>query len=169
MGFSRAQIDRIVERAGVARGTFYFHFPTKEHVLLELQRRHEASIVQSLAAIREEATGSVKAFLRRVIEAIAADAETIGDPALTREILAFYVRQPQPVDQSTLPLFVAIVDYFAAAAERREVRADISPEEIAGIFLTSLFGFVIGTVESMEGRLSDFDRFIEVFVRGIAP
>ena len=34
-GFSNAQIDRIVERAGVARGTFYFHFPTKEHVLVE--------------------------------------------------------------------------------------------------------------------------------------
>ncbi len=34
VGFNDAQIDRIAEKAGVARGTFYFHFPTKEHVLL---------------------------------------------------------------------------------------------------------------------------------------
>ncbi len=28
-GFARAQVDRIVAAAGVARGTFYFHFPSK--------------------------------------------------------------------------------------------------------------------------------------------
>ena len=39
-GFARAQVDRIVAAAGVARGTVYFHFPSKEHVLLELQQKH---------------------------------------------------------------------------------------------------------------------------------
>jgi len=39
VGFANAQIEAIVERAGVARGTFYFHFPTTEHVLLEFQHR----------------------------------------------------------------------------------------------------------------------------------
>jgi AcrR family transcriptional regulator len=28
-----------VAAAGVAHGTFFFHFPTKEHVLLELEHR----------------------------------------------------------------------------------------------------------------------------------
>ena len=40
-GAHSADINAIVEAAGVARSTFYFHFPTKEHVLLELIRRDE--------------------------------------------------------------------------------------------------------------------------------
>ena len=36
-----ADVGSIAAAAHVARGTFYFHFPTKEHVLAELTRREE--------------------------------------------------------------------------------------------------------------------------------
>ena len=36
-GMAAADVGAIVAAAGVAHGTFYFHFPTKEHVLLELE------------------------------------------------------------------------------------------------------------------------------------
>ena len=32
----------------MARGTFYFHFPTKEHVVVEVERSEEAKIVARL-------------------------------------------------------------------------------------------------------------------------
>ncbi len=168
VGFQRAQIETIVERAGVARGTFYFHFPTKEHVLLEMQRRHEAQIVARFSAIPERA-GSVTSFLEGVIKAIAAQAAAVGDPALAREIVAMYVREPRYVELNTEPLVVALVDYFTDAQERGEVRTDFAPEEIAGVFLTALFGFVIGRVDSIDSRLEEFGRIIDVFARGIAP
>jgi AcrR family transcriptional regulator len=38
-GVAAAQIEAIVNAARVARGTFYLHFPTKDHVLLEVLRR----------------------------------------------------------------------------------------------------------------------------------
>ena len=44
-----AEVNAIVAAAGVAHGTFYFHFPTKEHVLLELERREEARIAADFA------------------------------------------------------------------------------------------------------------------------
>ena len=37
-GMADADVGVIVKEAGVARGTFYFHYPTKEHVLAELER-----------------------------------------------------------------------------------------------------------------------------------
>src|SRR5689334_16472472 len=40
-GVAAADVASIVGAAGVAHGTFFFHFPTKEHVLLELERREE--------------------------------------------------------------------------------------------------------------------------------
>ena len=44
-----ADVGAIVAAAGVAHGTFYFHFPTKEHVLLELESREEARVAAEFA------------------------------------------------------------------------------------------------------------------------
>ena len=44
-GLAAADVAAIAASAGVVRGTFYFHFPTKEHVLIELERNEEFRIV----------------------------------------------------------------------------------------------------------------------------
>src|SRR4051794_41949095 len=54
-GLAGADVSAIARAAGVVRGTFYFHFPTKEHVLVELERAEEAKIV---AALRTRTTSS---------------------------------------------------------------------------------------------------------------
>src|SRR5579862_2632228 len=48
-GMAAADVGVIVKEAGVARGTFYFHFPTKEHVLAELERGEESRLAGQLA------------------------------------------------------------------------------------------------------------------------
>jgi TetR/AcrR family transcriptional regulator, repressor for uid operon len=48
-GMAAADVRDIAAAAGVARGTFYFHFPTKEHVLAEFERQEEARLVAQLA------------------------------------------------------------------------------------------------------------------------
>src|ERR1700726_5000979 len=47
-GIAEADVSAIVAAAGVAHGTFFFHFPTKEHVLLELEHREEERIAKEL-------------------------------------------------------------------------------------------------------------------------
>jgi len=168
VGFANAQIETIVERAGVARGTFYFHFPTKEHVLLEFQRRQEIGIAERIAAPPERPE-SVRAFLLRVVDAIFGDVRAIGDPALVRELIAMFVRAPRNVDLNAEPFVVTLVDYFSEAAERGEVRTDLSPEEITFVFLTTLFGYIVGATDALEERRHEFERAVDVFARGIAP
>ncbi len=51
-GIAAADVGAIVTAAGVAHGTFFFHFPTKEHVLLELERREEERIAKQLGRYR---------------------------------------------------------------------------------------------------------------------
>ena len=53
VGTDAAQIPRIAAAAGVVRGTFYYYFPSKEHVLLELRGRVEGEIAASLWRLRE--------------------------------------------------------------------------------------------------------------------
>src|ERR1700731_832021 len=48
-GIAEADVSAIVAEAGGAHGTFFFHFPTKEHVLLELERREEDRIAKQFA------------------------------------------------------------------------------------------------------------------------
>ncbi len=47
-GMSGADVNAIATAAGVAHGTFFFHFPSKEHVLLELESREEARMADRL-------------------------------------------------------------------------------------------------------------------------
>src|ERR1700716_4133916 len=62
-GMTQADVSAIVAAAGVAHGTFFFHFPTKEHVLLELERREEERIVKQFGQFLE-----TKRDLRSVLD-----------------------------------------------------------------------------------------------------
>src|ERR1700730_10763178 len=75
-GIAEADVSAIVAAAGVAHGTFFFHFPTKEHVLLELERREEDRIAKEpgrfvtsqhdLASALDEAVRLVVGLERRL-------------------------------------------------------------------------------------------------------
>src|SRR2546428_13076417 len=62
VGVAAAEIEDIVRAADVARGTFYLHFPTKDHVLMELLRRQQRELGERLRSARVPST---RAFLRR--------------------------------------------------------------------------------------------------------
>jgi AcrR family transcriptional regulator len=168
-GFARAQVDRIVAAAGVARGTFYFHFPTKEHVLLELQRDHEAAIVARLDAM--PSPRSARELLCQLSDAFLGEIGEEVDPALLREILALYVRRPADLDLSDQP-FPVVVEFarrLAEAANDGVLRSDIAPGELAGLLLTSLFGFVSTDTADTEGLRRRVDAVLSIFLRGISP
>ncbi len=162
VGFAEAQIDRIVEKANVARGTFYFHFRTKYHVLLEFQQRTQKTLVDRLA----DATPPepVTAFCRWVFDAITEQGDS---PTLRRETMAMWVRGDMEIKLPNEALIVYLVDYFAEAAEQGKVRRDIPPERLAVHFLSALFVHFMS--EPSEGWDDFVDTTIEIFVRGIQP
>src|SRR6266540_640403 len=49
-GVAAARVEEIVREAGVAKGTFYLYFPSKEHLVVALQRDFESSVVARIAA-----------------------------------------------------------------------------------------------------------------------
>jgi len=164
-GVALAQIDRIARTAGVVRGTFYFHFPTKEHVLLELQQRQEAAIVDGLARLRRRAP-SLRTALLRLVEGLLEAERTLGDRALVREMLSMYVREP--VDSAVVdqhPLVREITFHLERAAASGELRRDLDPAQLALVFLTSSFGFLVSARPLGERRTS-LEALVDVFLRG---
>jgi AcrR family transcriptional regulator len=55
-GFRAARVDDITLVAGLSRTSFYFHFPAKEDVLLELNRRLEEPTLTAVQQLPAEAT-----------------------------------------------------------------------------------------------------------------
>jgi AcrR family transcriptional regulator len=166
VGFAAALIDRIAEKAGVSRGTFYFHFPTKDHVLLELQQRGEREIMARIEAMGPR-PDDVRVYLERLYRLISESME--ADAAVRREVMAMYVRRSHARRAlASEPLMVDLVDYLADAAERGAVRSDIPCEALAANFFANLFSHFLAESNPRK-RDEDVQLTIEIFLTGISP
>src|SRR5262245_22624726 len=82
VGVSEAGIGDIAKAARVSRPTFYFHFPTKEHILLELQRSLEFPIIILL-----ENTKGLANTLDMFVKGLMRARKTVDDPQLFSDML----------------------------------------------------------------------------------
>ena len=113
-GLTSADVGTIVSAAGVAHGTFYFHFPTKEHVLVELELRESERIARQL--VRFASTGpDVESTLREAIRLVLVLEQRLG-AILFKEFLALHFSQTRPADSG--PDQQAVIIALAAAIER---------------------------------------------------
>lgn len=166
VGCTDAQIDAIARAAGVARGTFYFHFPSKEHVLLVLEQMLENQVAAQLMGLRNSRP-SLRTILATVVEGILKVEAQVGDERLLRDILAIYVRRfPEPERaEQTFPLVVEIEHQLAGAAERGLLRPGLPPDQLTVTFLTSVFGVLLTKTDERREAL---EGLVDVFLSGIA-
>ena len=167
-GFAAAQIDRIAKAAGVVRGTFYFHFPTKDDVLVELQRRIEARIVERALDLRDSALPLAQ-VLSEVNEIILDTHGEVGQLGLLREMLSLHLRRPDATTrdgEERSRVSSEMARHFARGQERGELRRDLEPEQMAVLCFTSLIGFYTRQEPSEELRTA-CRALIEVLVKGL--
>lgn len=159
-GFERASIGRITARAGTSRAAFYFHFPCKEAVLLDLQWRMECRIVE-----RTRATGTLREFLEALVDALVVEQQALIPEPIMRAMLSVYIRPPAGLDLSEqpFPLLNEVGRRFAAARER-ELRRGLEPAQAADLFLTSLFGALVSWPGPLEGRREDLLQLAALYL-----
>jgi TetR/AcrR family transcriptional regulator, repressor for uid operon len=96
-GMAGADVGAIVAAAGVAHGTFFFfffHFPSKEHVLFELEGREEARLAAEFARFLNGAHDLFGA-LSEVVERVTGLEQRLG-PILFKELLALHFSPKRP-------------------------------------------------------------------------
>ncbi len=165
VGVAAAEIERIVRAAGVARGTFYLHFPTKDHVLLELLRRKQAVLARRLGTAR---AAGPRRFLRRVVDLMAEDA--IGeDRALWHELFAVVARHAGAMRSEASALVEALTGELAAAQRRGEVRRDVTAFDLVAVFLPGVYGLLQMKLDDQPSEVrTALHRVVDIYVRGIA-
>ena len=144
-GMAEADVGAIVDAAGVAHGTFFFHFPTKEHVLLELERREEQRIAKQFSqflASRHDLRSALDEAARLVIGL----ERRLGD-LLFKDFLALHFSQTRPPAEGVHdhPVVIGVAQEIERAREDGKTDPDVNPINSAVFFLLGLYALLITT------------------------
>ena len=166
-GLAGADVSTIAAAAGVARGTFYFHFPTKEHVVVEVERAEEARIVARLATTESEPTELLSMFSLLVREVLAAE-RRLG-PVFFRDMLGLHFSSTRPVEDelSEHPLAEFVVAAIAQAQAAGRVTPDADAGELGVFFLTGLFALLATDTSAPTARAALMDRYAKTIIQGM--
>jgi AcrR family transcriptional regulator len=166
-GLAGADVAAIATAAGVARGTFYFHFPTKEHVLVELERAEETRIVAKLET-RTTEPGDLMSMLRLLVRQVLAAERRLG-PVVFRDMLGLHFSATRPVEDELAehPLAQFVIAAVAEAQAAGRVARDADPGELGVIFLTGLFALLATDVGTSRVRAALLDRYVTTIIQGM--
>lgn len=157
-GMAAADVGAIVAAAGVAHGTFFFHFPTKEHVLLELERREEERIAKQLDRYADSG-GDLSSTLRESVRLVMGLERRLG-AVLFKDFLALHFSQTRPsADESREhPVIVSVAREIEHAQTRGRVDPDANPMNSAVFFLLGLYALLTTTHEwpAQDAMLEDY-------------
>jgi len=165
-GMAQADVGAIVAAAGVAHGTFFFHFPTKEHVLLELEYREEERIAKQFSRYlrsHQELSDALAEAARLVMDL----ERRLGDPLFTEFLaLHFSPTRPAPEVGEQHPLIVLVAEVIESARERGEVDDDVIAMNSAVFFLLGLYALLI-TTHDWPTRPELVDDYLTRTIRGM--
>lgn len=157
-GVANCRIDDIATRAAVSRAAFYFHFPTKDDVLLELQRSSREPIAKAIVDLPGSA--SIEQCLDTVAESLATFWQ--HEPRLIVDMATVSLRHMAVLnDREAEPVWVALAARFRRAAEGGEL-SDVLPPEVLCDF------FLVNCLAAMVAWAGNPTMSLEVVMKGVA-
>jgi AcrR family transcriptional regulator len=161
-GTSSADINAIVVAAGVARSTFYFHFPTKEHVLIELIRRDESRLAEELSRFLDT-PHDLPAVLQTIIDLVL-ELESRWGASLFRDVISLYFSPSRVEDEQwpRHPTFVLLAAEIERSRNRGDLYDDVDAYYSAAFFLAGVYAALLTTARESSSERHDVLR---MFVR----
>ena len=161
-GFQVARVDDVAKAAGVSHGTFYFHFATKDEVLIQCLRASETRVAAAIDAVPADA--DLLTVLDTAGGVIAKEWE--GEPRLFPDVAMVALRylfsgtyaqmvatgatEPTTGPQSLTSAVLA--GRFRAAAERGELTRLLPAPVLSDLCLLNLFAATLSWCADPSAR-----------------
>lgn len=175
-GYAATSMEDVAARAGLAVGTLYNYFPSKEQLLVAISGSDTEELLKIGERILAEPPDDP-------VEAIAALAEvmvngiTAGERRLWRELFVASIAAPDTLGARMFALDMRVIAQVTTMLdllkERGSIDASVDSARVAGlvygICLTWIIAFAIRkdlTIETMRGEISESVR---ITINGILP
>ncbi len=158
-GYGKTTIDDIARQAGVAKGTIYLHWKTREDLFQALMIREEQALADDIKqrVINDPQGKTLHGMIKHMILAIMKNsimkAALLGDTNMLGEIARMQQRSEHYIERLT-----SFNTYIEILRSQGLIRADLAPKEELYILSAVSTGFLL--VEPLlpaELKLSDED------------
>ena len=175
-GYVGTSLNDVIKQTGLTKGAFYFHFPSKEALALEVFRSKQE---EWAAKAMEAAAGRTRA-LDQMIEMLRATCELHEEDPAARAVarLCWDLGEDEQLAPQMTPFltnwFDLVEGIFRRAQDEGDVRKDVDVRAIAEVCVASFIGIsdvshlLGGKVSSKRGD-SDLRRKAELLMELILP
>lgn len=181
-GFAATSIDQIQEAAAISRGTFFYHFPTKDELARALIRRYAAMDREITDSLMERAERLATEPLQQALIFIALHEELFEETGVGEAgcLFASYSYEAGLFDEETNGLILDSIAHFRSvlgtkleqAIERHEL--DVDPYLLADMAYAAVQGaFILSRTlrdpDVMVKHTRQFRGFIEALFAAAQP
>jgi len=169
-GYNAASVDEICAEAGVSKGAFYHHFPTKQAVFLALLEGWLKTIDLGMEAARKENIPATLVYMTEMLPAIFASAED-----RLPMFLEFWLQasRDQAVWQAIIAPYQRYQQYFAALVEQGKAegsfRADVDSQASAQAIVALAVGLLLQGMLNPKGAdwQKTAEQGIQILLKGL--
>lgn len=177
LGFAEASIDRIAERAGVARSTVYVYFESKEELLNQCLARHRLELgerIRDAVDAHDGLEARLTAFLAAILEYVGDIRHLFLAVMALRGLDPFFLGQPGEAVPSELATIRAesqatMLAIFKDAENRGEIPGARVAEAV-DVFGTLLYGALVRRAHdpAPPPALGEARKLAGAFLGGVA-
>lgn len=175
-GFAGTTVEAIIERAGITKGTFFYHFDTKADLARAIVQRYaelDADHLRTNMAAAEERSDDPLEQVLHFVRLFERDMEDLTEP-YPGCLFASYCYQNQLFDPETLAIVEEgllrwrrlLGEKLEAAMERHPTRRPVDADDLADMLLVAFEGGLVvsKTLEepdSVANQLALYRTFLE--------
>jgi AcrR family transcriptional regulator len=180
-GYEETSVDDIMVSADLSKGTFYYHFASKEELLAALQ---ESVLEKAVAETRSKLAKGAKP-LKLLTEFVADVAHwTEANPEFARALMrqrASQFSRADAVDRKGAgkdcppgmkehPFRSLVLDLLNQAQKAGEIRADVEARELMGLVMPVIMHAKARWLFNPQGSLSaNLERRLQLLIEGLRP
>lgn len=133
-------IDEICENAGIAKGTFYYYFKSKQEILLHLCRKANDDIVSELAF---DESKSARELFDHYIDIISSATVRITSSVHARMLIALMTSGSSESVQESNPQFEYVRKILRHGQTRGEISARVNIDNLNQMITASIQGLIV--------------------------